>query len=262
MYRLCKISILFKNFRMKLPATRSISLVSLVERRRQQKLIFRYKLVNGLVPTYISDLILPSVEEINTYTLRNQNDITVPFCRTEILRTSCIPSSISAWNSLDIELCDSPSMTSFKYQLKKHQNNSKVPTYYRAGNRYISVLHARIRNSCSNLLSDLYINDLSPSPTCSCSSNCSNLLSDLYINDLSPSPTCSCSEEVEDAEHTFFRCSNFRNERETLFRSIRDFHPLNINIFLFGDENLTTDEKTSIFTAVQTFIKDTRRVTD
>ena len=227
--------------------TRSVSLdnlyrecgwVSPTEKRRQQTIIFMYKSVNSLVPTYISDLIPPSVGEISTYTLRNQNDITVPFCRTEISRKSCILSSISAWNSLDIELRNLPSMASFKYQLKKHQNNSKVPTYYRAGNRYISVLHARIKNKCSNLLSDL------------------------YINHLSPSPTCNCSEEVEDAEHYFFRCSNFKNERETLFRITMDFHPLNINILLFGDENLTIDEITTIFTAVQTFIKDTRRFTD
>ena len=84
----------------------------------------------------------------------------------------------------------------------------------------------------------------------------------IHQTHLSPSPTCSCSEEVEDAEHYFLRCSNFRNERVTLFRSSRDFHPLNINILLFGNENLTTDENTTIFTAVQTFIKDTRRFTD
>ena len=62
------------------------------------------------------------------------------------------------WNSLDIELRNSLSMASFKYQLKKkHQNNSKVPTYYRVGNRYISVFHLRIRNNCSNLLSNMCI---------------------------------------------------------------------------------------------------------
>ena len=43
------------------------------------KLIFMYKSVNGLVPTYISDLIPPSVGEISTYTLRNQNYISVAF---------------------------------------------------------------------------------------------------------------------------------------------------------------------------------------
>ena len=147
-----------------------------------------YKLINGLVPTYVSDLIPPSVGEMSTYTLRNQQNITVPLCRTKISRKSCIPSSISAWNSLDIELRNSPSLAIFKYQLKKLQNNSCVPTYYRTGSRYLSVLHARIRNSCSNLLSDL------------------------YINHLSPSPTYSCSEEVEDADHYFFNCPNIMKE--------------------------------------------------
>ena len=117
-----------------------------------------YKSVNGLVPTYISDLIPLSVGEISTYTLRNQKGITVPFCRTDISRKSISPSFVLAWHSLDIELHNSPPMASFKYKLTKHQNNSKVPTYYRAGNRYISVLHAIIRYNCSNLLSDLYIN--------------------------------------------------------------------------------------------------------
>ena len=178
--------------------TRSVSLdnlykesgwVSLIKRRKQQKHIFMYKSVDGLVPSYVSDLIPPLVGETNAYNLRNNNNITDPFCMTEISRKSCIPSSISAWNSLDIELRNSPSLSSFKYQLKKKtQNNSIVPTYYKVGTRYISVLHARIRN------------------------NCSNLFFDLYINHLSPSPTCSCSEEVKDAEHYFFRCSHFINE--------------------------------------------------
>ena len=279
--------------------TRSVSLdnlyrecgwVSLAERRRQQTLIFMYKSINGLVPTYVSDLIPPSVVEISTYTLRKQHNITmqdyesntillcrteisrkscipssisawnslveistytlrkqrnitmqdyesntVLLCRTEILRKSCIPSSISAWNSLDIQLRNSPSLASFRYQLKKLQNYSSVPTYYRTGSRYLSVLHARIRN------------------------NCSNLLSDLYINHLSPSFTCSCSEEVEDADHYFFNCPNYNNESDAL---LRDFYPLNIYILPFGDENLTAEENTIIFTAVQTFIKDTRRFTN
>ena len=189
-----------------------------------------YKSINGLVPTYVSDLIPLSVGEISTYTLRNQHKFTVPLCWTEILRKSCIPSSIFAWNSLDIELRSSPSLASFKYQLKKHQNNSSVPTYYQTGSRYLSVLHSRIIN------------------------NCSNLLSDLYINYLSRSPTCSCSEEVEDADHYFFNCPNFNNERDALLRATRDFYPLNIYILLFGDEYLTAEENTIIFTFLLVYI--------
>ena len=107
--------------------TRSVSLdnlytecgwVSLEERRRQRKLVFIYKSVNGLVPAYISDLIPPLVRETNSYALRNEHNIIVPFCRTEISRRSCIPSSISEWNSLDIEIRNSPSLANFKYRLK------------------------------------------------------------------------------------------------------------------------------------------------
>ena len=36
------------------------------------------------------------------------------------------------------------------------------------GERYWSVLQARIRNNCSNLNHDLYINHLCNSPACSC----------------------------------------------------------------------------------------------
>ena len=57
-----------------------------------------YKSINGLVPSYISELIPPLVSEITDYPLRNQNNITVPFCRMEIARKSCIPSSITLWN--------------------------------------------------------------------------------------------------------------------------------------------------------------------
>ena len=140
--------------------TRSVSLenlyrecgwVSLEERRKQQKLILMYKSVNGIVPPYISDIIPPLVRETTDYPLRNQNNIAVPFCRTEISRKSCIPSSITLWNALDEETRNSPSVSSFKYQLKNRQTNSKVPSFYLTGNRYFSVLHARLRNKCSNL---------------------------------------------------------------------------------------------------------------
>ena len=194
-----------------------------------------YKSVNGLVPSYISDLIPPPIHETTNYPLRDQNNITVPFCRTEISRKSCIPSSITRWNSLDEELRNSSTLASFKYQLKNLQNNSKVPHYHIVGNRYLSVLHARIQN------------------------NCINLSSDLFMNHLSPSSMCRCSDESGEAEHFFFRCSNYNYDSVTLFQSTRNYHPLNINILMFGDENLTDENNINIFTAVQTFIKDTRR---
>ena len=62
--------------------------MSLAERRRQQKLISMYKSVNDFLPTCVSELIPPTVGEISTCTLRNQHDITVPFCMIRSLRKS------------------------------------------------------------------------------------------------------------------------------------------------------------------------------
>ena len=117
-----------------------------------------FKFVNDIFPPYILDIIPPLVRETTDYPLRNQNNIAAPFCRTEISRKLCIPSSITLWNALDEETRNSPSVSSFKYQLKNRQTNSKVPSFYLTGNIYLSVLHARLRNKCSNLSPDLFRN--------------------------------------------------------------------------------------------------------
>ena len=69
---------------------------------------------------------------------------------------------------------------------------SKVPSYYASGIRRLSVLHARIRNNCSNL----------------------NL--DLFNNFLRPDPTCSCQVEPENAEHYFLRCHKRGTDKSPL----------------------------------------------
>ena len=60
---------------------------------------------------------------------------------------------------------------------------------------------------------------------------------------------------MEDVEQYLLRCPNFHNERITLFHSTRDFHPLDVNILLFGDNSFTDVDNTMIFTAVQCLLK-------
>ena len=102
--------------------TRSVSLeilyrecgwLSLSERRKQQKLNFMYRSANGLFPTYITDVIPPVIKETTTYLLRYQNNITIPFCRTETLWKSCFPSGIALWNFHHESLRNSSSLNSF-----------------------------------------------------------------------------------------------------------------------------------------------------
>ena len=157
----------------------------------------------------------------------------LPFARTEISRRSCIPYTISLWNSLKHDFREAQNVNAFKYQLKKHEfSTSQVPLYYFEGERYFSVMHARMRN------------------------NCSNLKHDLYSNHLVQSPFCNCVDISEDAEHFFFKCTNFTRERIALFHATRSFHPLNLNKVLFGDEHLSFQDNKILFKGIQAYIKD------
>ena len=110
-----------------------------------------------------------------------------------------------------------------------------VQIYYVQGNRKLSVLHARLRNHCSDLNLDL----------------CNN-----HIRD---NPLCDYLRNVENAEHFFFECTRFVAQTTVLFNSTRQFHPLNISTLLGGNEGLPLESNISIFTSVQKFLKDSAR---
>ena len=102
---------------------------------------------NIVTDYYISDLIPPLVGEVLNYPLRNANDFRTPRTRTEICRKSCIPSSVASWNSLDSSVRDIDSFKRFKNTLKTSLF-PKIHTSLSKSNRYLSVIHYRIRNGC------------------------------------------------------------------------------------------------------------------
>ena len=73
-----------------------------------------YNYTAGLVPTYISDLIPPLVNEISDYPLRNNRNLSLPYNRTNISQKSCIPSSIILWNDLEDDFKNLSTFTTFK----------------------------------------------------------------------------------------------------------------------------------------------------
>ena len=122
--------------------------------------------------------------EISDYNLRNASNFSNFRTRTEVFRKSCLPSAVSLWNELSPNIKQCESFTTFQRQLKLHSfGTRKVPEYFQKGNRFLSVMHARIRNQCSNLNGDL------------------------FKNYLSNSKACSCGYETEDADHYFFNCN-------------------------------------------------------
>lgn len=227
--------------------TRSVSLErlytecgwdSLTLRRKNQKLKFMYKVTNNMVPLYITDIIPQTVGNITDYNLRNRENLSTVPQRTTIFGQSCIPSSVAAWNSLDLQFRNCGSYASFCYKLKNEFCSTiKVPRYFLNGPRKFSVLHCRLRN------------------------NCSNLNNDLFHNHLKDNPLCDCLEEAEDAEHYIFKCQRYNTYRVALFHRTRTFHPLSIQLILNGNSNMSDDTNAMLFDAVFKYIKDTKRFT-
>ena len=88
-----------------------------------------------------------------------------------------------------------------------YSNLQIVLPYYIKGDRKLSVIHAHLRNNCSNLKHDLYRNFVEPDFSCRCGYSC------------------------EDANHYFFICSLYLNERVELFHSTVSYHPLSLRTF-------------------------------
>jgi hypothetical protein len=122
-----------------------------------------YKLNVGNSPEFLCDLIPPSVGETNNYNLRNSYNISQTTNRISISQQSFFPSTTKLWNLLDLRMRQLSTFESFKYKLKQHYyKNTKPPSYYNIGNRYLNILHTRIRNNCSALNNALFHANLIP----------------------------------------------------------------------------------------------------
>ena len=172
---------------------------TLSQRRQQHKLSFMYNVNTGILPSYIQDLIPPLVSEVTDYPLRNTRNITVHYNRTSISQKSCIPSSIRLWNSLADDLKDLSSLPTFKNHIISNFNISCIPPYYIMGNRYSSVIHARLRNNSSSVNNDLFRN---------------------HVRD---NPLCEWCGVMGYATHFFFHCIKYIGERQVFNDTVREY---------------------------------------
>ena len=165
---------------------KEIGWLSLSDRRLFQKAVTMFKIKSGLAPDYLTNLLPPLVEERTSYSLRNVSNVSTVRRRTELFAKSFQSSTVEFWNSLPAAIQNINSLESFKIALKDSIFiTPNVPSYYMQGNRRLSILHARLRN------------------------NCSDFNNDLYMNHLTASPVCAVGEGIENAEHYFFNCNRF-----------------------------------------------------
>ena len=87
-------------------------------RRNHHKLCQLYKMINGLTPSYLHQLLPARVYQSSRYPLRNSSDFSIPTSRTATYSNSFLPETLSAWNALSQDIRDAPSLSSFKKKLK------------------------------------------------------------------------------------------------------------------------------------------------
>lgn len=87
----------------------------LYKERERQNLVLFYKIVYGIAPVYLQDLILPFIPPRHGYNLCNVGNFTfvIPQSRTVSYYNSFLPSTIQLWNNLPLETCFE-SFSSFK----------------------------------------------------------------------------------------------------------------------------------------------------
>ena len=180
----------------------------------------------------MKDLFPQIVASVSRYEFRNNDDYVIQRRRTQRFANSFIPSSTELWNQLPVYIREENTLSSFKSSLLRNSFVAPTfPKYFVYGNKKISVIHARIRNKCSDLNHDL------------------------FLNRLRDNEICDGGFEKEDAEHYFFNCRKYLNERRKLFRNTHKFHPLNLDTILRGRDSLTLEDNVNIFNSVHEYIR-------
>lgn len=214
-------------------------------RRRLHKLFLFYKIVAGLSPSFLRDLLPSKVHEKSRFSLRNRDNFTSYRVRTERFKRSFFPSTVSLWNTLDSSLRSIDTISLFKQKLKQYYHPNKYNKLYNTSlTRYASILHTRLRlGSCA-------------------------LNSYLYKINCCASQDCNCQQGVvESVEHFLLICPRYAAQRDLLITSaaklIVNWQNLSLKakctILLQGSDDLSTEKNNSLFLAVQKYIIDTNR---
>ena len=203
----------------------------LSERRQKHRLILLYKLLNGLAPMHLDNILQTYTNTRSRYNFRN-TDMHLIYTRTEAFRLSFFPCSFRLWNELDESAKSANTLASFKSQLFK--NKTKKNDYHEYGCRKMNTILASIRMHCSKLSDDLSSNNITDINTC----NCGN---------------------IETAFHFFFECPLYTVHRNQLLLNTAFVPSLTLNIILNGDKNVSTRDNIRLHEAVSNFISNTNR---
>ena len=203
-------------------------------RREHHKQCFVYKMVNGLVPPYLSAMVPCNFENMHDYNTRHAVRIPPVRTRTTLYNNYFLSSAVRLWNSEPTSIRDSKSPSSLKSYYKS--KCIKKPIYYYSGTGIGQILHMRLRTACNSLNHHL------------------------FLRKYSRFAQCSCHQGVpETNSHYLFYCHRFNDSRNRYIESIDIHVNLTVDRLLFGSPDLTDDQNNSLFLNAQKFIINCKR---
>ena len=139
-------------------------------RRSMHKLVLYYKIVNNLTPSFLSDLLPPTVQQGSGLFLRNFANFTLYMSRTERFKKSFFPLTTLMWNNLELRDRDLSSVKVFKRSLGQYYDILTYNKLYDFANDWFSsILHTRLHLGCCGLNYYLFKINCILSPMCICS---------------------------------------------------------------------------------------------
>ncbi len=206
---------------------------TLQERRNQQQKTMMYKIMNNLTPPTLKSLIPLQVHETIQYNLRQGNSLRLVKANSNAYRNSFVPTAVKAWNNLNDETRNIPTLCQFKRKIKG--NKVKMKDRLNVGSRKGQIMLSRIKIGHSGLNKNL------------------------YDNHISESPQCDCGASNEDANHYFFSCQRHETARKTMLDSIPTCFDKCLNVFLNGDDVYDENQNKVLFKIVTKFIVNSDR---
>ena len=103
---------------------KDVAWAPLQSRRQSHRLTLFYKIVNGLSPPYLCELLPTRVADRMRYTLRTSQDFRMPICRTNSFKSSFLPNTVMEWNGLDQDIRNETSLSRFKNKCRVHRERA------------------------------------------------------------------------------------------------------------------------------------------
>ena len=202
---------------------------SLQTRRSKHKLIKFHSMYHCSTPLYLSDLVPRQTYDVHGRDTRNRHNLYPIHCRTQKYQNSFLPSIVSSWNNIPLEIRNNPSVNHFKHFL--NDSDYHVPSYFFSGSRLGQIYHSRLRTESSSLKSHLFMRNIVNNATCACGA-------------------------LETTKHFLLECPLFNSIR---ISTIETLPRKNVELLLYGDVMLPNHVNSQIFSTVHEFLIKSKR---